>query len=468
MAGLWQMELRPPARSIPFLVFSLAVISAMIRAVDQPSIELGVGGTDVSLVPADLFLAALAALAVLRLLGRRSLPRPARAITYGAAAFSLWLLVSSATNGFAAFVGAAKLLEYGLLGIGAVLFIQRRRQLWLFVALLVAITTAAAVYALFDFFGAQPFGFLPHRSGSGGRQASFLGEHDFAAVATMALTFGLSAFYASSRRFRRLPVLAVVVGGIGVTLGASIAGLLGLYLAMAALLALGAFRHELNRRNVAVTALVAVLVTGGTLALRSNELDAFMRFLGVQERSEVQDENAASWSQRLIFVYIGGRVFLDNPVVGTGWYGNLPAEEFARFVPDARARFPDQPARYFPPNENGEYVPQQTYDEILFELGAVGALLFIVLGAATIRTVIAVGRSWPRGDLDGAAAYLPAAWVAAQVGGLAGAALFGGLPQTALFWLTLGVAALTPSLMPPRAIVPQSVEGSELVPTAAR
>jgi hypothetical protein len=467
MAGLWQMELRRPARSIPFLVFSLAVIVTMIRAVDQPSIDLGLGGTDVSLVPADLVLAALAAFAGQRLLRRGSLPRPARAITYAAAAFSVWLLVSSGINGFGAFVGAAKLLEYSLLGIGAVLFIQRRRELWLFVALIVAITSFAVVYALFDFFGGQPFGFLPDRSGAGGRQASFLGEHDLVALSTMALAFGLSALYAPSHgRFNRLAIVAVVAGGIGVTLGAAIAGLIGLYLAIATLLALAGVRRELSRRVVALTAVVAILVTGGTLALRSNELDAFLRFLGVEERSAVQDENAASWSQRLIFVYIGGRVFLEHPIVGTGWHGNLPAEEFARFVPDARAKFPDQPARYFPPNENGEYVPQQTYDQILFELGAVGAILFLVLGAATIRTVVAVGREWPRGDLDGAAAYLAAAWVAALAGGLTGAALFGGLPQTAVFWLTLGVAALTPSLMPPRAILPPRASSAELVSTA--
>ena len=39
------------------------------------------------------------------------------------------------------------------------------------------------------------------------------------------------------------------------------------------------------------------------------------------------------------------------------------------------------------------------------------------------------------------AAYVPAAWLAAVAGALAGAALFGGAPLTALFWLTLGVVA---------------------------
>jgi len=116
---------------------------------------------------------------------------------------------------------------------------------------------------------------------------------------------------------------------------------------------------------------------------------------------------------------------------------------------------------------HGEYVPQQTYDQVLYELGAVGALLFLVLGALTARTALDVGRRWPRGDPDELAAYLSVAWVAALAGGLAGAALFGGIPFAAVFWLTLGVAALGPSLMPAHALAPERVEPAEL-PARAR
>ena len=56
------------------------------------------------------------------------------------------------------------------------------------------------------------------------------------------------------------------------------------------------------------------------------------------------------------------------------------------------------------------------------------------VGRASVRVV----RTWPRGDPDERAAYLPAAWVAALAGGLAGAALFGGSPLAAIFWLTRG------------------------------
>lgn len=460
MAGLWRDGLWRPARDIPFLVFSAAIVLSMRRAVDEPSVQVGIGGTDVSLVPADIALALLAILAAARLLGSGSLPRPARAITYAAVAFSAWLLISSATAGLDAFVGAGKLLEYGLLGLGAVLFVRRRAHLWLLVALLVAVSVAATVVGSLQFFDVSPINGNP-----GKRQPSFLGEHDFAALSTLSLTLALACLYAPAHRLRRLPLVAGVVGTIGVILGAALASLIGLYLGIAAIVGLAAARKAVTHRALALTALAVVVTTAGVLALRSGDLGSILRYLGIEEHEEEAGAYAASWSQRLIYIYVGGRMFLDSPVTGVGWYGTIPASKYAEHLPDARERFPGQPARYFPAVD-GEFIPQQTYDQILYELGAVGAVLFLTLGAFTVRTSLAVGRAWPRGDPDEPAAYLPAAWVGALIGGLAGAALFGGIPQTAIFWLTLGVAALTPSLVPPRAVPPRLAEQPELVAAA--
>jgi hypothetical protein len=135
-------------------------------------------------------------------------------------------------------------------------------------------------------------------------------------------------------------------------------------------------------------------------------------------------------------------------VLGSGWYGLLPPRVYGRYVPDARRRFPDQPYGYFPAPP-ASFIPQQTYDQVLYELGLVGAALFLALGVVTVRTVIRVARRWPPGRTDDGLAYLPLAWVASLGGALAGAALFGGIPITAIFWFTLGVAAVAPSLMPP-------------------
>lgn len=455
MTSLRHEDLWRPARDLPFLVFSAAVALGLVRAADQPAFTAGFAGTEVSLVPADAAFAALAACVVWRLLGGGSLPRPTRAVTFAAAAFSGWLLASSAANGGEAVVAATKLLEYGLIGLGAVLFIQRRVQLWLFVGVIVAVETVAVGYALLAFFDVPPL----EPTSPGGRQPSFLGEHGLASLSNLALTFALATLFAPRRRLRGLAVVAGVAGALGLVLGAALAGLLGLYLGIAAILGLAVARGAATRRAVTLTVATALVVTVGALALRSGDLAAFARYLGVSERSEVQDENAAGWSQRLIYAYVGGRVFLDNPVLGTGWYGRLPPSEYARYLPDARARFSDQPPRYFPSRTEG-FIPQQTYDQVLYELGILGALLFLVLVGVAATATWAAGRDWPRGDPDEPAAYLPAAWVGALVGGLAGAALFGGIPLAAIFWITLGVAALAPSLVPPPAARRSGLERS--------
>ena len=155
--------------------------------------------------------------------------------------------------------------------------------------------------------------------------------------------------------------------------------------------------------------------------------------------AEQPGELSSSWSQRLIYAYVGGRVFLDRPILGTGWHGELPPSDFAQYLPDARARFPGEPPHYFPP-ATGDFIPQQTYDQILFQLGLVGAAVFVALAA------LAVARAGSRTRIrfaDGA--YIPASWLAAFAGALAGAALFGGSPLTAAFWLTLGVVAADPT-----------------------
>ena len=437
------------AVDLPLIVLATATVLSLIRSIDQPSFTVEVAGSEVTFVLADAAIAVLAGFCLQRLLGRGSLPRPARALTIAAAAFSAWLFLSSAANGATAVIAAAKLLEYGVLALGFVLFVRRRLQLWLLVGVLVAFTVVAVAYGLLAFFDAP---FVESRF-PGRRQPSFLGEHDLAALSTMTLAVALAALFTPRHRLGRLPLVAGIAGAIGVVLGAAVAGLLGLYLTAGAIVAVAAARREARKRAVVLTLLITAAISVGVLSLRSGDLGAFLRSVGIGERQEDPFGNAASWNERLIDAYIGGRIFLDNPIVGTGWHGELPPEEYVRFLDDARARFPDQPSTYFPSKD--VFIPQQTYDQVLYELGVVGALLFLVLAFVTVRTAVRVARAWPRGDPDEPAAYLPAAWVAALAGGLSGAALFGGIPLAAIFWITIGVTAVTPSLAPP-AVRPQT------------
>ncbi len=428
------------AVDVPLIVLATAIVFSLVRSIDQPGFSLEVAGSEVTFVLTDAALAVLAGFCVQRLLSGGRLPGPARPVVAAAAAFSVWLLVSSAANGADAVVAAVKLLEYGVLALGFVLFVRSRDQLWLVVWVLVAFTVVAVGYGLLGFFDA-PFVDAPF---PGRRQPSFLGEHDLAALSTMTLALGLAALFTPSHGLGRLPLVAGVAGAIGVVLGAALAGLLGLYLTVAAIVAVAIARGAATKRAVGLTAAATVGITMGVLALRSGDLGAFLRSIGIGEPRDDPFSNAASWNERLIDAYIGGRIFLENPILGTGWYGLLPPREYVQFIDDAQARFPDEPASYFPSMDG--FIPQQTYDQVLYELGIVGALLFLVLAFVLVRTSARVVRTWPRNDPDELAAYLPAAWVAALAGGLAGAALFGGVPLAAIFWLTIGVAALAPSL----------------------
>jgi hypothetical protein len=270
-----------------------------------------------------------------------------------------------------------------------------------------------------------------------------VGEHDLAALATMAVVVGLAHVHERPGRPAALALIALGTGALGIVLGASLASLLGVYLAGAALVALALLRGRLRRSAVLVTLAVCAAVTAGTLGLRSGELGFLQSWFGPPP--ETPGEYAASWSQRLIYVYVGGRVFLDRPLVGTGWEGELPPADYAEYLPAARGRFDDQPPHYFP-QEDGTFVPQQAYDQILFQLGLVGAAFFLVLAWLAVRRALAAGRRWRplgRGDEQ---ASVPFGWVASTGAALAGAALFGGSPLTALFWLTLGVVAAAPLL----------------------
>ena len=81
---------------------------------------------------------------------------------------------------------------------------------------------------------------------------------------------------------------------------------------------------------------------------------------------------------------------------------------------------------------------------MLFELGLVGAAFFLVLVGLAVGHAVVAGRRPRPGEPWGEQAYVPLGWLAVIGGAIAGAALFGGSPLAALFWLTLGVAAARP------------------------
>jgi hypothetical protein len=429
MPSLLPRALRRSARDLPFSIFLVTVALCLFRAADLPSVEVDMGGTEFSIGPADVALATTAMLAALRLHARRLVPSPW--LFTATAALVLLVVASAVPNGAGAVAAGGKLVSLAALTLGAAAFLDTRERLEALLLVLVGFCALATAWAA--------IGFVVD---GGGRQASFMGEHDLAALATMAVVVGLAFLYTHELHPPRVALIAISTGMIGIVLGASLASLLGLYLAGLALMALAAARASLSRRAVLATLAVCAVVTAGTLGLRTGELGFVQAWFGPP--ADTPGEYAASWSQRLIFAYIGGRVFLDHPVMGTGWEGELRPSDYAEYLPAARERFADQPPHYFP-RETGTFIPQQAYDQVLFQLGLLGAAVFLVLAALTVRRALVAARSWSRGRFD-QQAYVPAGWVGSTGGALAGAALFGGSPLAALFWLTIGVAAVAPAL----------------------
>ncbi len=428
MPSLLPRRLGRSAGDPSFTIFLVTLVLCLFRARDLPSLEVEAAGTGISVGPADIALLLTGILAVVRLRQRRAFP--ATAVLAATALFATLVVVTAIPNGARAFVAAAKLVELGALTLGAAAFVDRRERLVALLTVVVGFVAVASAWAAVSFVGA-----------GGGRQASFVGEHDLAALATMALAVGLGRVHSRRGYPGRLAIVGIAAGVVGVVLGASLASLIGLYLAAAAILVISWRRRDLRLAAVLVTVAVAAVATAGTLSLRQGDLGFLQSWFGPPP--ETPGQYAASWSQRLIYVYVGGRVFLDRPVLGTGWQGELPPDDFAQYVPDAREQFADQPPHYFPRTDEA-FIPQQTYDQILFELGLVGAALFAALALLAVRRAAAAAL---RRDPD--AAFVPGAWLGAIAGALAGAALFGGSPLTAVFWLALGLAAANPETRVP-------------------
>ena len=426
MGHLRQSAIRE-ARDPAFAILLAAIGVSLVKATDQPGLSVGLAATSLRIVLSDVLLACLAVALALRIVRTRTYPRRAALLTITALAFAALILTTALANGSTAFVAGGKLVSLAALLVGCAVLIDSTDRLWIVILLILVVTAAAVAWGL--------VGFARH---PGSRQASFLGEHDLAALSTACLIVFLAALHCR-HRLSHLPVVAGVVGCVGILLGAALASLLSLYMAIVVLIVMAAFRRSLRLRSVAITMLIALVITGGTYSLRAGDLGFLQQWFAPVENPQ-PGQYAGSWSQRLIFVYIGGRIFVEHPALGTGWWGNLPPSEYARFLPDARRRFPDQPSRYFPP-AGGSFIPQQTFDQVAYELGVVGIALFLTLLVAAGRDAVRSARGWRPGDTDELAAYLGAPWLASLIGAIAGSALFGGTPMAALFWLTFGLIA---------------------------
>jgi O-antigen ligase len=419
----------PPAvtfrsTSLGAVLLALALPPLFTHIDYQPTLD--VGSLTVQLADVAVVVVGAYALAVYR--GEIARLWRARAVWIATAALFVWILAACFypllwQDGYRVgkhLVSAAKWDEYALLAVVPALVLRSRRDAHVVFSMLAAWTALAALVGVTQFLGASWF----DAWGAGSRQPSFVGTHDLAAVGGAAILAALVALAVERDLFpdARVAWLCLVSGVLAFVLGGASAGAIGLLLACAALLVMTRLRHALL---ITLTVLVSV---GGVLAIRTKDFADFTRFIGLRDRE--QQRGVETYAQRTMLVYIGGRVWLDHPVVGVGWHGTDEFENLEPYVDDAKRRFPDQDPQAFPSAAH-PYGVQTLYVEALADLGAIGFVLLMTWFLAALW--LASRGPPPFGALG-------VTWILLVLGLWIAEGFTSGIPLDGVTWLGVGFA----------------------------
>ncbi|MFL5965072.1 MAG: O-antigen ligase family protein [Gaiellaceae bacterium] len=415
------------------IVLALAVPIIFIHLRYQPKFHVSAGSTSVGVELSDLAVLAVVVAAVLAGAKRGWAPlRRGLALWVAIGVYFVWvgleILIPHGTAGYPAAthaVTAAKFLEYAFLAPALVLIVRNRFDLQPLVVSFTVWSVLASAVGLAQFFGANIF--VSGRTG--GRQLSFLGFHDFAALSAGALLLGVAGIVLARLALdRRIAWTAAIAGCVGVILSAAVAAVIGIVLASVALALLVAMGREWHAARAAGAAALVVLALAGALTMRGHDLGHYLGFLETHE----QQTNVETYAHRTVLAYIGYRMWRDHPVAGVGWEASGDPSRFLRYVPAARAKYSSEPALAFPTAER-RYGVQNFYVQNLADLGAVGlVLLALVFGSGIVLALRGSG---------GLGATLGLLWILLVAGLWISEGIVAGLPIDALTWLGFGLAA---------------------------
>jgi O-antigen ligase len=419
------------------VVLAAAVPFVFLHATYQPTVSLGLGDSSVDVTLADAAIACVLAAAAVRV--RRDGWQPlvrGRVVLGLAAAFVLAGAVSLATPSLLGedydltthAISVAKFGWYATLLPATLLLVRSTLDAVPLLRAVTAWSVAATSWGLLQFLGIVSE-FEGKRPGQ--REPSFVGIHDLAALSGAALVVGAAGIALGDGRptGRRWSLVALASGALGVVLSGAMTAVLGLWLALAAVLLGARAVRALRPRAALALAAVVLLVTAGTAVMRADTIERFAEFVGLRER--VADTGVESYAHRTLLAYIGGRIWLDRPVTGVGWQASSEEWAYGPFLADARARFPNEPDQAFPSPEHPWGI-QMLYLQVAADLGIAGIVLLLGLAVAGVTAGIRGLRSSP-------AALVGLGWLCVVTGVWTGIGLVAGLPLGALTWIAFGL-----------------------------
>ncbi len=426
-------------------MLALAVPFLCLHERYNPDVAASLGSTSVAISLSDLAIVAVlvAAAYAARRLGAEPLRQGGWTLAFAAALVCLVFIATLAgpalSDGYplaTSFVSAAKFAEYGLLAAAVPLIVRHRSDA---LAIAVSLTTVGAAAAFVGVL--QIAGLVGNLDNvpAGRRMPSFVGYHDFAALAGVTLAIAIAVIASGPwPRLRTLGAVAAVAGVVGVVIAGAMATVLALLLGGVLAFATMVVRHTLSARRLLAVGCLLLAVTAGSLSLRSGDVANFVGFLG---ETRERDENIQTYSQRTVLAYIGLRIFVTHPITGVGWQASELPVNFEPQLDDARRRFPEV-AEQALPSDDRRWGVQNAYVQAAADMGVIGlAVVLAMLASAFLRaSVRGIRGNAPSGPfaLSVSVAILVCAAEWAALG------LVPGVPATALLWLAVGGAVALP------------------------